>query len=134
MKIEEARHVAKRAARLMKLGGTPRIRLSRSRGHAHTIAGWFSLPAWALERHSAFAVAYIIHELSHFRTAKGMNVRRHGPELRRVESTVAEAFGLRLAYRGTAYLDSIRDLATGMRLCDGYGKPSPSSGSDQKSG
>lgn len=123
--ITDLNRVAKRAARLMRLGGTPAMKVqARSRGKAYPREGYFAIPAWATNRHPAFAVAYVIHELAHFaKSWSGWTMRGHGPQMRKVEAEAAEAFGLRLVWRGTAYLAQIRHLESGRILCDGYGNP-----------
>lgn len=115
---------------MMGLKGTPILKVhNRKRGWAHPSKGYFTIPLWATKQHQAYAIAYVIHELSHFAPSKyQMNgqkwlTRGHGKTLRVVESETAEKFGLRLVYRGTCYLSEVRHLETNRKLCDGYGRP-----------
>ena len=123
--------MAKLVARRMKLGRTPAVKVkAKARcGHAHPRKGYFTLPGWLANRHGAYQLAYVIHELSHFKRGTDGDTRhgfwlfrRHGPEMRRLESEIAEKFNLRLVYRGPAYVESIRNLETGLDLCGPYGR------------
>lgn len=131
----ELQAVAKRAAKLLGLPECPRFEVKKCRrGRAHTREGYFTIPLWAATAHFAYAVHYIVHELTHFTPNmgygnagpfKGWFLRSHGQGFRIKEAEACERFGLRLVYRGTAYIHEIRDIATGQTICDQGGNPAP---------
>lgn len=119
--------VARRAARLMQLGGTPKMKFKNvRRGKAYPHKGYFTIPVWAAQAHQAFAIAYVIHELSHFQRnywlKKGWTILGHGKQQRRIEAEAAERFGLRLIYpeRG-CYPRQVRCLESGKILAGRWG-------------
>lgn len=126
--IIDLQQVAKRTARIMRLGGTPEMRvLDCKRGIAHPDNGYFVIPKWATQRHPAYAIAYVIHELSHFAKSQWRPgewyLRGHGPAQRKYENEAAEAFGLRLSYIGMkCYASRIIHLESRRTLCERYGE------------
>lgn len=131
----ELQSIAKRAAKLLGLPVLPRFEVRKCRrGRAHVREGFFYIPLWAATAHYSYAVHYIVHELTHFApnmgyggagSFRGWFLRGHGRDFRIKEAEACECFGLRLVYKGTAYVEHIRDMATGQPVCDQYGNPVP---------
>lgn len=121
---EYANKLARRVSKILGISTPPKcVRITSRRGHAHThlFCHTFSVPKWIFDKHPSYRDYYIAHEVCHFHSRHP----HHGPGFHLNEQIVAEKFGVRLIHERQGkgpYLSEIRDLDTGLPICDQYGR------------
>lgn len=104
MPVEFITMIAERTARLENLPNVPRFaRWTTSRGHGYKDK--FSLPKWIQNKHIAYQIYYVTHEVLHVRY-------RHGNDMKDAESRILETWGIVPFYADGPYPYKLWDVNT----------------------
>jgi len=90
------------------------------RGSARNRTRKITIPIWAIQKSRAFAIYYIIHEVSHFIVNDKLGGGGHCEVFKQVETTILEKYYMKPVYK-KAYVKYLTDL-NGNKLCGDYGK------------
>lgn len=84
-------------------------------GRARPLTRKITIPMWTVENTRAYAIYYVIHELTHFIVNMG-----HGEAFKNKEREILEKYNMKPIYK-KVYVKYLTDLE-GNKLCQEYGK------------
>lgn len=90
------------------------------RGSARYNTRKITIPLFAIDKTRAYAIYYVIHELTHFIVADKRFGWGHGKIFQEIEKTILEKYNMRPVY-AKAYPKYLTDLY-GVKLCGKYGE------------
>jgi len=91
------------------------------RGSARKWNRKITIPIWSIQKSRAFAIYYIIHEISHFIVNDKLGgAVSHGKLFKQVETNILEKYYIKPVYK-KAYPKYLTDL-NGNKLCGNFGK------------